>query len=443
MSKNRNSSIRIELCDEDTQVSECEEDFSSVDGTEVWRRVNAFLKQIDLISIGKSLEIFELTETATQRILQSNGVHYKIKLKCMNGIGSGGRSPLLTVIIRTTGTRNEQLERALISLLNQDFKNFEILLVLSSTSEKMYADFRTFVDALWFSSEVRLATVWCNAPGRVAPLNTGLLCAQGDYVTFLDDDDYALSNWLQNYSGAIASVDAPTVLRQQVACANSDIESPEMIVKEQERSLPQVKDFSFEYTQPWSFFKTLSGNFTPIMAMAVPRNLTDLDELIFFDSNIELAEDWDFLLANCMRYPLVDIPEIGAVYNKLEANSRNLDRASEWEYSFRYVRRKLDNGNALLHNGWLTDYLKSQQSDTHILGSKEIEVNNELLNQQLLFRIQELESLLSIKEDERELTEIERKKTEIQLRKLLRRSPLLMIRKNSLWRSLIKEGIYE
>jgi len=443
LSKNRNSSIRIELCDEETQFSEYEDDFSSVDGTEVWRRINVFLKQIDLDNIGKSLEIFELTEMAPQKILESNGVHYKIKLKCMNRSESGAGSPLFTVIIRTTGNRNERLERALISLLNQDFKNFEILLVLSSTSEKMFADLRAFVNSLWFSSEVRLATVWCNALGRVAPLNTGLLCAKGDYVTFLDDDDYALSNWLQNFSGAIASVDAPTVLRQQVACANSDIESLEMNVNDQERPLPQVKDISFEYTQPWSFFKTLSGNFTPIMAMAVPRNLTDLGEMIFFDSNIELAEDWDFLLANCMRYPLVDIPEIGAVYNRLEANSRNLDGASEWEYSFRYVRQKIDKGNALLRNGWLTDYLQSQQRDTHTLGLKEIEDNNDLLNQQLLLRNQELESLLSIKEDERVLTEIERKKTEIQLRKLLRRSPLLMIRKNSLWRSLMKECNYE
>jgi hypothetical protein len=233
-------------------------------------------------------------------------------------------------------------------------------------------------------------------------------------------------------------------LRQQVACANAGSDSTNSNNCKGEQRTPQVENFSFEYTLPWSFFKTLSGNFTPIMAMAVPRTTEVYSDQLFFDSEIELAEDWDFLLANCLRYPVVDVSQIGSVYNRLEINSRDTDRQAEWEYSFFYVQEKINRKTLQLQRGWLTDYLKSlNQNDLKIDSNSYAEKENIELVRRLLRKNQNLENELDKKEEERQETENARSLTELELKKLLRRSPLLFIRRNSIWRSLLKEKNYE
>jgi hypothetical protein len=92
----------------------------------------------------------------------------------------------------------------------------------------------------------------------------------------------------------------------------------------------------------------------------------------------------------------------------------------------------------------LTDYLKSlNQNDLKIDSNSYAEKENIELVRRLLRKNQNLENELDKKEEERQETENARSLTELELKKLLRRSPLLFIRRNSIWRSLLKEKNYE
>ncbi len=437
-----NSLVSVKIFEDGIQPATFEESVPSVDGTSVWNLIqNHIQSNSSTNSNRKRIKILKATRELVEKSQNLIDENWLFHLHLENRTKSTLDNPKISVIMRTTGKRNRQLERALISLVNQKFKNFEVVIVLSSTSRLEYEKFLAFFNGLWFKSEISMEVVWCDAVGRVAPLNAGLLCAVGCYATFLDDDDFALSNWLDNYSEAAINTKLPSVLRQQIACANSSSDLKSQHIDGQVKIVQQVDNFTFEYCRPWSFFKTLKENFTPIMGMAVPRSRGDSQKSLFFDSNIELAEDWDFLLANCIRYPLVDISEIGAVYNRLELNSREIDRQEEWDFSFHYVRRKIESTGVQLSSGWLSDYLQSfTQDGLDASHAKQIEDRNNEATNRLIQEISELENQLAVKEEERSATENARRMTENELRKVLRRSPSLFIRKNSTWRSLFKEN---
>lgn len=109
---------------------------------------------------------------------------------------------MVSVIIPTY-KRAEYIERAIKSVLNQTYQNFEIIVVddnnpntteRSELEEKM-KKFSTNDKIIFIQHEV-------NKNGAAAR-NTGIKIARGDYITFLDDDDYFLSDRLSKMVQAL------------------------------------------------------------------------------------------------------------------------------------------------------------------------------------------------------------------------------------------------
>lgn len=98
--------------------------------------------------------------------------------------------PLVSVIVATY-RRDECLKRALKSLAMQTFSDFEIVLVDDNDDQEWNCKVAQIVDE--FKSEhPTVALVYIqNHPnlGSAKTRNKGIDAAQGDYITFLDDDD--------------------------------------------------------------------------------------------------------------------------------------------------------------------------------------------------------------------------------------------------------------
>ncbi len=77
------------------------------------------------------------------------------------------------------------LKECIMSVLNQEYKNFEILLIddgstdNTSTIAKKFAD--SYDNIRYFHSENK---------GQASARNIGLMIASGDYISFIDSDDY-------------------------------------------------------------------------------------------------------------------------------------------------------------------------------------------------------------------------------------------------------------
>ena len=84
------------------------------------------------------------------------------------------------------------LDRCVESILSQTFTDFELLLVDDGSPDSCPA----MCDA-WAQKDSRIRVIHKQNGGVSDARNAGLEQAKGEYITFMDNDDYALTTWLE------------------------------------------------------------------------------------------------------------------------------------------------------------------------------------------------------------------------------------------------------
>lgn len=105
--------------------------------------------------------------------------------------------PLVSVVIPTYG-RASLLEKAIKSVLNQSYKNIEIIIVNDNgLKSDHYQD--TMNNLLKYKNieKIRIIADGINCGGSLAR-NKGIEASRGKYITFLDDDDYYYYSKIQS-----------------------------------------------------------------------------------------------------------------------------------------------------------------------------------------------------------------------------------------------------
>ncbi|MBR6329208.1 MAG: glycosyltransferase family 2 protein [Lachnospiraceae bacterium] len=118
---------------------------------------------------------------------------------------------VITVVITTYGRDRDMLERCVNSVLNQSFKDFELIVVDDNPPEKQ-AELKLdeYLGSLG-DERVRYIPHEKNM-GACAARNTGIAASKGEYVSFLDDDDEYLSDKLKVQYEALKDSDAGMVI---------------------------------------------------------------------------------------------------------------------------------------------------------------------------------------------------------------------------------------
>jgi len=175
-----------------------------------------------------------------------------------------GNLPLVTIIIRTKD-RPELLKRAVQSVINQMYKNIELLIVNDGGCE-IDRDVAAIERCL---TQYRLINLKENV-GRAGAANVGLKEFKGDYAMFLDDDDTIDSNHLSNLMRVIQE--------NKVDVAYSGVGTDNGAL------------FNYKYDK----YHLYAGNYIPIHALVFSKKL--IQQGCCFDENFTVYEDWDFWL---------------------------------------------------------------------------------------------------------------------------------------------------
>lgn len=109
---------------------------------------------------------------------------------------------MISVII-ITYQRSSYIQRAINSVLSQSYKDFELIVVDDNNPdtiyrkelEKIMAEYKDIDNIKYIQHEK-------NKNGSAAR-NTGIAVAKGEYIAFLDDDDYFLPNRLEKLSNML------------------------------------------------------------------------------------------------------------------------------------------------------------------------------------------------------------------------------------------------
>ena len=99
--------------------------------------------------------------------------------------------PLVSVVI-TTFNRKQNLKQAINSILEQTFKNFEIIIVDNFSQYEINNFVRSFNDS-------RIKLIQNDNNGNyVINRNLGIKHSKGEFIAFCDDDDYWLPHKLES-----------------------------------------------------------------------------------------------------------------------------------------------------------------------------------------------------------------------------------------------------
>lgn len=99
------------------------------------------------------------------------------------------------------------LDKCLASISEQTFKEFECIVVDDGSSDNS----NDIIDR-YVNKDQRFKVIHQKNMGISAARNAGLAIAQGDYIAFVDSDDYISNEYLEKFALKIANTDADIVI---------------------------------------------------------------------------------------------------------------------------------------------------------------------------------------------------------------------------------------
>lgn len=184
-------------------------------------------------------------------------------------------------IIMPTYNRSQKVVRAVESVLDQSFRDFEIIVVDDGSTDD------TCQSLAKFGSSITYIRCPLNR-GVSAARNAGVRTASAPWIAFLDSDDY----WLRDKLGVQMKF-----LRRNpewVAC-----QTEEIWIRRGRRVNPRRK-----HKKPSGdiFKRSLALCLVSPSSVVVSREL--FDEIGLFDETLQAAEDYDLWLRISCRYPI-------------------------------------------------------------------------------------------------------------------------------------------
>jgi glycosyltransferase involved in cell wall biosynthesis len=196
-------------------------------------------------------------------------------------------NPLISVIIPTY-KRNDFIQRAINSVLNQSYRNIEIIVVDDNDPGSIY---REKTEKLIFELQDNYENIIYIQQGlnRGAPLarNTGVVNAKGDYIAFLDDDDYWLSNKVEEQLKYINDYDVILTRAKTINTAYC------------------FREFNEDEIVSHDLIKRNCGGSTSGLLLkkeVITNNL--------FDHNLLKFQDWDLYIRLCQNHKIRYIREV-------------------------------------------------------------------------------------------------------------------------------------
>ena len=135
--------------------------------------------------------------------------------------------PEISVIIPTYNPNIEYFKRSLSSVLNQTFKDFEIIIVDDGSDVALHESIEQIVN-----EDSRIFLLTQQNMGVSAARNNGIKFARGTYLAFVDDDDFVAPNFLEESRDIIVHEGCEMVIGGVIQQEEAMI-PPEVLKKDQ------------------------------------------------------------------------------------------------------------------------------------------------------------------------------------------------------------------
>lgn len=240
--------------------------------------------------------------------------------------------PFFTVIIPLYNKENF-IENTLKSVLNQNFTDFEVIIVNDGSTDKSEEKVKQFDDK-------RMKYFYQENQGVSLARNFGISMATSNFITFIDGDDYWFPEFLQEMFNNINEFP-----KQNVFSAATEVETSISKFPSQ-YSIEKSKD-----SQVVNYFEA-SYNTTIICTSCAVFHKSVFEKVGTFDTKIKIGEDTDLWIRIGLVYSVVFSNKILARYvfdenslskkNMKKNDKLNFDKFLEAEKSNLKLKKFLD-----------------------------------------------------------------------------------------------------
>ncbi len=226
----------------------------------------------------------------------------------------------ITVIVAVYNVER-YVEKCLNSICNQSYKHLEIIVVDDGSTDGS----GQICDRI-AEKDSRIKVVHKENGGVSSARNVGLRLATGDYVTFVDGDDYIDENMYEKMFQCIASQET-----QMVICSFRYIYPTK--AKEEKKTLSCVRASGRTFLK--SMLKDAFGFYYSVVWNKLIRREVVEENNIWFDEHWNIMEDYRFML---QLIPFMDEVSVckDALYNyRKDNNVTATNRSIPFEESYR------------------------------------------------------------------------------------------------------------
>ena len=214
-------------------------------------------------------------------------------------------------VIVPTYERTDKLERALESIISQNFRDFEVIVVDDNLKEEYRNKVEEIVEGLETDLEVK-RIVNDEAQGVSSARNLGIEKASGKYIAFLDDDDEWKPEKLEKESQAFEENDYNAVYSAIEMYRDGEVQG--IVRKNQDIGLEEILE------------RDRIGSPSKV---TVKKEV--LEKVGGFDEDIPSGEDWDLwirLIDEGVEFGYIDEPLV-RYHQSDESKSSQMDVATE------------------------------------------------------------------------------------------------------------------
>jgi len=196
-------------------------------------------------------------------------------------------------IIMPTYNRHQYIGRAIESVMNQTFRDYEIIIVNDGGSRECEAIIESFQ-----SEKIRY--LYVEHGGLSLALNHGILASRSKYIAYLDDDDRYFPDHLQTLVSALES--SCTFVYSDAFRAFHVYEDNKW------NQISKTVELSYDF-DPARFTE---NNYIPILCMAHRRDC--FQQIGLFERDLPNAMDWDLWAKAAKLYDFKHLKKVTCIY---------------------------------------------------------------------------------------------------------------------------------
>ncbi len=204
-------------------------------------------------------------------------------------------TPFFSIIIPLYN-KEKHIQKTLESVLNQSFKDFEVIIVNDGSTDNSLSIIEPFNDA-------RIKILSQENKGVSAARNNGIKNAIATYIAFLDADDYWYNNHLETLHKHI--IENPSCFVFATICEiekTHDIIKPSFSVK-----------FNTEFEKTNFFNASFKRSILTMQTIVIDKNI--IEKTGYFNLKFQNGEDTEWFIKIGLLYPIGFINKVTARHN--------------------------------------------------------------------------------------------------------------------------------